>query len=111
VSLDGGGNKALTLTNRYQLEKIENGIATISVQTVLPPVNDPKIRAQIIQRMTKGTVRFDIKAGRVIGQQTDLDEQVIGFSGPGSNLQYVGRFSEELIAGETKAAAKQQLKR
>jgi hypothetical protein len=111
VSLDGGESKTLTVKNRYQLEKVENSIATISVQTILPPLNDPKIRAQLIQRMTKGTVRFDIKAGRVISQKTDLDEQVIGFSGGGSNLQYVGRFSEELLTGETKAAAKEQLKR
>jgi hypothetical protein len=111
VSFDGGESKTLTIKNRYQLEKVEKGIATISVQTILPPLNDPKVRAQLIQRMTKGAVRFDIKAGRVISQQTDLDEQVIGFSGPGSNLQYLGRFSEELITGEAQAAAKQQLKR
>ena len=111
VSLDGGQTKTLTIKNRYQIEKVEDGIASISVETILPPLNDPKIRAQLIQRMTKGTVRFDIKAGRVTSQQTDLDEQVIGFSGPGSNLQYVGRFSEELIAGEAKTAAKELLKR
>jgi hypothetical protein len=111
VSLDGGDTKTLTLKNRYQLEKVENGIATISVQTILPPINDPKIRAQLIQRMTKGTVRFDIKAGRVTSQQTDLDEQVIGFSGPGSNLQYIGRFSEELITGDAQASAKKTTKR
>lgn len=111
VSLDSGDTKTLTVKNRYQLEKVENGIATISVQTILPPINDPKVRAQLIQRMTKGTVRFDIKAGRVTSQQTNLDEQVIGFSGPGSNLQYVGRFSEELIPGDAQAAAKKTTKR
>jgi hypothetical protein len=111
VSLDTNQTKILTVKNRYQLEKVENGIATISVQTILPPINDPKIRAQLIQRMTKGTVRFDIKAGRVTNQKTDLDEQVIGFSGPGSNLQYVGRFSEELIQGDAQASAKKTTKR
>jgi hypothetical protein len=111
VSLDGGQNKTLSVKNRYELEKVENGIATITVQTILPPINDPKIRAQLIQRMTKGTIRFDIKAGRVLSQQTDLDEQVIGFSGGGSNLQYVGRFSEELIADDAKAAAKEPTRR
>lgn len=113
VSLDGtsANSKPLTVKNRYQLEKVENGIAFISVQTVLPPVNDPRIRAQLIQRMTKGTIRFDIKAGRVLSQHTDLDEQVIGFSGPNSSLQYLGRFSEELIADETQAAGERALKR
>jgi hypothetical protein len=101
VSLDGGETKTVTVKNRYQLEKVENGIATISVATILPPINDPKIRAQLIQRMTKGTIHFDLKAGRVISQKTDLDEQVIGFSGPGSNLHYLGRFSEELLQSTT----------
>jgi hypothetical protein len=113
VSLDGtpGNTKTLTVKNRYQVEKVENGIAIISVQTVLPPVNDPRIRAQLIQRMTKGTIRFDIEAGRVLSQHTDLDEQVIGFSGPNSSLQYVGRFSEELIAEESQASGERTLKR
>ena len=110
ITLDGS-EKTVTVKNRYQLEKVENGVATISVQTVLPPINDPKVRAQLIQRMTKGTILFDIKAGRVTSQKTDLDEQVIGFSGPGSNLHYLGRFSEELLTGPQQTAGKKQLKR
>jgi hypothetical protein len=112
VSLDGtsANSKPLTVKNRYQLEKVENGIAVISVQTVLPPVNDPRIRAQLIQRMTKGTIRFDIQAGRMLSQHTDLDEQVIGFSGPNSSLQYLGRFSEELIDDSTQAAGDRAVK-
>jgi hypothetical protein len=81
------------------------------VQTVLPPVNDPKVRAQLVQRMTKGTIRFDLTAGRVLSQETNLDEQVIGFSGPGSNLHYLGRFTEELLTDRPQTAAKRKLKR
>lgn len=110
ITLDGS-EKFITVKNRNQLEKVDKGIATISVQTVLPPINDPKVRAQLIQRMTKGTILFDIKAGRVTSQKTDLDEQVIGFSGPGSNLHYLGRFSEELLTGPEQTAGKKQLKR
>jgi hypothetical protein len=104
VALDGGETKTLALKNRYQLEKVENGMATISVETVLPPIDDPKIRAQLIQRMTKGSIRFDISRGRVVSQQTDLDEQVLGFSGPKSSLQYVGRFTEDLLPADAKSA-------
>ncbi len=113
ISLDGtaGSAKPLTVKNRYQLEKVENGIAKISVQTVLPPINDPRIRAQLIQRMTKGTIRFDIEAGRLLSQHTDLDEQVIGFSGPNSSLQYLGRFSEELVTDTSQAAREQNANR
>jgi hypothetical protein len=113
VSLDGtpGNTKSVTVKNRYQLEKVEDGIASISVQTILPPLNDPRIRAQLIQRMTKGTIRFDINAGRVLSQHTDLDEQVIGFSGPNSSLQYVGRFSEELVQDQSQASGERAVQR
>jgi hypothetical protein len=103
VSFDGGASKTLSVKHRYQLEKVDAGIATISVQTILPPISDPKVRAQLIQRMIRGTIRFDIAAGRVLSQHTELDEQVIGFSGSGSNLQYLGRFTEELLPAEAQA--------
>lgn len=106
VTLENNQPKTIATKHRYQLEKVVNGIAVIAVETVLPPINDPKIRAQLIQRLTRGTIRFDLKAGRVIAQQTDLDERVIGFNGPDSSLHYLGRFTEELLPSETKTAAK-----
>jgi hypothetical protein len=106
ITLEDQQTKVITARNRYQLDKVENGVATISVETVLPPVNDPKIRAQLIQRLTRGTARFDLKAGRVLSQKTELDEQVIGFHGADSSLHYLGRFTEELLAADSKTAAK-----
>ncbi len=106
VMLEDKETKLINARNRYQLDKVEDGVAIISVETVMPPVNDPKIRAQLIQRLTRGTVRFDLKAGRVLSQNTELDEQVIGFHGSNSSLHYLGRFTEELVAGDTKTAAK-----
>lgn len=106
VGLEGQQLRTITAKNRYQLDKVEDGIATISVETVLPPVNDPKVRAQLIQRMTRGTIEFDIAAGRVVTQQTTLDEQVIGFNGPNSSLHYVGRFTENLLPDKAAATAR-----
>ncbi len=106
VMLEEKDTKVINARNRYQLDKVEDGVAIISVETVMPPVNDPKIRAQLIQRLTRGTVRFDLKAGRVLSQNTELDEQVIGFHGSNSSLHYLGRFTEELVAADTKTAAR-----
>jgi hypothetical protein len=58
--------------------------------------------------MTKGMLRFDINRGRVISQNTDLDEQVLGFSGANSSLQYVGRFTEDLLPADAKSADKRR---
>jgi hypothetical protein len=86
---------------KYSLERVKNGVATIRMATVvLTPVHDPAIEAQIIQRQTQGTIRFDIDAGRVLSQQMDLDKRVIGFAGKTdtSSLHYLTRFTEDLIS-------------
>jgi hypothetical protein len=107
IGLEDGVTKVIKTRQHYTLEKVSNGVATISVATqVLTPVNNPKIQSQLIQRLTKGSIRFDIDAGRVLSQDIDLDEQVLGFQGPESNLHFLGRFTEEYIPPETKSAAK-----
>ncbi len=85
---------------KYSLERVKNTVATIRMATVvLTPVHDPAIEAQIIQRKTQGTIRFDIDAGRVLGQQMDLDERVLNFAGKTepSSLHYLTRFTEDLV--------------
>ncbi len=60
-------------------------------------MNDPAIEAQLIQRLTKGWLKFDIERGRVVSQQLDMDRRVIGFSGAASSMHYLTRFTEELL--------------
>jgi len=98
-----GSNKQVKTRQEFTLMEVNNGIATIRVETiVLTPVRDPALEAQLIQHMTDGSVRFDIEAGRVIGQQVDIDKHVIGFQGEASSMHYVTRFTEELLgAGST----------
>jgi hypothetical protein len=88
--------KTVQVRHQYTLDQVETGVATITVGTQsLTPIDDPRFEAQLVQRMQKGTIRFDVDAGRVISRQMDLDETVIGFSGADSNMHYVARYSEE----------------
>jgi hypothetical protein len=90
----------------FTLDSVHAGIARISMKTqLLTPVRNPKVRSQLIQRLTNGTVKFDIDAGRVISRQTDWDETVIGFEGPDSLMKYLARFTEELLPYEATARA------
>ena len=89
----------------YRLDSVDDGIATIHLETqVLTPLNDPVIESQLVQSKASGTVNFDIAAGRIVAQQSDIDEHVHGFSGPASNLHYVTRFTEKLLPDKSKAA-------
>jgi hypothetical protein len=105
ITLDTGAIKKVSIRQRYKLDKVEAGVATISVETqILTPVNDPKIQSQLVQRMQRGTIKFDIDAGRLLYKQFDLDEAVFGFSGPDSHMQYLTRSTEEPVkASETVA--------
>lgn len=90
--------KVVKVRQQYTLEKVETGVATIGVITqVLTPLDDPKLQSQLVQRLQKGTVKFDIDAGRIIQRQMDLDETVLGFSGADSSMQYLARYSEEQV--------------
>jgi hypothetical protein len=99
IRLDDGRELKIKVRQQYKLEKVETGVATISVETqVLTPIDDPKVQVQLIQRLQRGTIKFDVDAGRLIHKQMDLSESVIGFNGAESNMQYLARFTEEPTA-------------
>jgi hypothetical protein len=105
VTLSEGGVKKIHTRQKFTLEKVVDGLATITVDSqILTPIHDPAIEAQLIQRMSAGTVKFDVAAGRVVSQQLDLDRHVIGFSGAASSMHYVTRFTEELLPAAQQAA-------
>lgn len=99
VPLPTGGVKKIKAEQQFKLESVKTGVATIETSTqILTPMTDPAIEAQVVQREGKGTVRFDIDAGRVLSQQRDTDKHVIGFRGDASSLHYANRFSEEFVS-------------
>lgn len=107
VPLEKGGSRRIKAAQRFTLEGVKTGVATIRVETqILTPVSDPAIQAQLIQRESSGTVRFDVDAGRILSQQMDLDKQVVGFRGAASSLHYTTRFTEELLNKAAQTAAK-----
>lgn len=106
VKLDDGTVKKISTRQVYRLDSVMTGVATISVETqVLTPVNDPKIQSQLVQRMQKGLIKFDVDAGKLIYKQMDLNEQVIGFNGPDSVMKYLARFTEEPAQADSPASS------
>lgn len=99
--------KRIQVRLTYTLEDVVNGVATIGVKTtVLTPVNDPKIESQLVQKLVKGTIKFDIDSGRVRSRTINWNESVLGFNGADSNMRYEAQFSEELLPAEAETARK-----
>jgi hypothetical protein len=107
IPLPSGGTKRIKAIQQFTLEDVKTGVATIQVSTeILTPITDPAIESQLIQREAAGRVRLDIDAGRVMGQQMDIDKHVVGFRGGASSIHYVNRFSERLLPEQVRTAEK-----
>lgn len=105
VTQESGARKKIKARQKFTLEDVDMGIATIRVATeILSPIHDPQVEAQVVQLAKKGRVQFDIEKGRMVRQQLDLDERVHGFSGDASVMHYVTRFVEEILPSSVEAA-------
>jgi len=113
VKLEDGTIKKVQIQQKYRLEKVESGVATIVLETqVLTPVNEPQVQVELVQRLQRGTIKFDVDAGRLIHKQLDMDQSVFGFSGADSHMQYLARFTEEPVKdGQTASATAGEAKR
>jgi hypothetical protein len=106
VKLDNGGVKPIQTRRHHQLADVKDGIATIEVTyQVLSPIDAP-VEVKVVDRLMNGTVEFDIKNGRVIGQKMNVDKRILGFAGATSSVQYVMKMEEKLLKEEPKTADK-----
>ena len=88
------------------LKSVKSGIATIKVEyQILSPIS-AYVESQLVSKLTKGTVRFDIQAGRMVSQKQDTDRRVIGFSGKASSMHFVSRLEERLLKKGERLARK-----
>ncbi|MDR1960187.1 MAG: hypothetical protein LBQ54_14275 [Planctomycetaceae bacterium] len=77
----GGIVQKIAVRERFTLEKVQNGIATIRYKTIrLTPVNDPKLKMRLIDKEPNGIIFFDITSGRNIEQQIDIRQNVINWT-------------------------------
>lgn len=98
VEVPNGPRKSIRTRVLYELETIEDGVATIRVDTtVLTPIDDPRLEVRLLERIWDGKVRFDVARGVVLERSTDTDRRVIGFSGPDSSLHYAAHLGEKLV--------------
>jgi hypothetical protein len=105
VEVPNGPRKAVRTRLRYRLERLDDGIATIAVDTtVLTPVDDPRLEARLLERIWDGTIRFDVEAGRIVGRRTAIDRRVVGFGGPQSSVRYKASLEERAASPKASPA-------
>jgi hypothetical protein len=100
--------KKIKARQQYTLKSVDGDVATVALETqILSPIRDnPEIEAQIAQSKGAGEFRFSIEDGRILSQQTDVDERVNGFQGEASSLHCITRFTEKLLPAVARTAAR-----
>jgi hypothetical protein len=111
MKLEDGTVKKVQTKQVYKLVKVaDDGLATIDVDTqVLTPVSDPKVQAELVQRLQHGTIKFDLNTGRLYHKQMDMDEEVFGFNGAESHMQYLARLTEQPLEAAAAQTARKDL--
>lgn len=95
---DEGLVKPIKIRELYTLEKFKSGVATISLRSEpLTPIEKESVRAQVVQQLSNGTIKFDVDAGHMMSKELTWDETVVGFQGPNSMMEYRARMSERLV--------------
>jgi len=93
-----GEVKTIKINERYTLDKVKTGVATLSVRSEpITPIGEESVRAQVVQQLSNGMIRFDIDNGRMLSKQLDWDETVVGFQGANSMMEYRAKLTERLI--------------
>ena len=112
LKLNTGGVRKVKARQQFTLKGVKTGVATIRVETqILTPIDDPALESQLIQSESRGTVRFDIDAGRIIGQQMKVDKHAVGHPNPASSFRYLSRFTEKLLSPAAKIAGRPPTRR
>jgi hypothetical protein len=106
VERKSGGTLKVRTRRVCTLKQVKSGIATITVAyQILTPVS-AFIESQLVERVTKGTVRFDIEKGRVVSQKYSGNRRILGFAGGTSSMHFRSRLEERLIKADEKLARK-----
>lgn len=103
--LEDGAVQTVKIRELYTLEKVKTGVATLSIRSQpLTPIKNESIRAQVVQQLSDGEIRFDLDNGHLLSKQLDWDETIVGFQGANSLMEYRARLSETLIDGVPRTA-------
>lgn len=98
---DDGLVKVIKIRQVYTLKKVKAGVATIDIKSeTLTPIDEESIKAQVVQQLSNGSIRFDIDNGYLLGKELNWDETVVGFQGAGSMMEYRARMTEELVRND-----------
>ncbi len=97
VSVNRTLNQKITFRRRYTLESVDGDTAIIRLRTAeITPVDDPHIRAQLVQRAPEGTITFSLERGQIAARDVSCNRTETGIMGEGSQIAATTRWKGTL---------------
>lgn len=88
----------VAMQRSYKLASLDKHQATIDFRTtILTPIEDPALAAQLIQRETSGKIVFDVEKGLVISRTSAVDRTVVNPFGSKSSMRAASKYTERWI--------------
>jgi hypothetical protein len=87
VSVSRTLKQKIAFRRRYTLESVDGETATIRLRTAeITPVEDPHIRAQLVQRAPEGKITFSLERGQIAARDVSCNRTETGIMGEGSQI-------------------------
>ena len=86
--------KKFRIREKFTLEKIHSGLATIKFASLSLTPLSPKEKMQLIDNMSVGTMTLDLDAGHFIRQEATIDKLVVGHPSDSDSIRYQCRMTE-----------------
>lgn len=88
----------VAMQRTYKLASLDKQQATIDFRTtILTPIEDPALAAQLIQRETSGKIVFDIDKGLIVSRTSAVDRMVVNPFGSKSSMRASSTYREQWI--------------
>lgn len=88
----------IAMQRSFKLKEVQDRRAIIEYRTtILSPINDPALAAQLIQREPIGRIVFDIDRGLILSRDASVKRDVIGPFGAKSAMHAASEYRERLL--------------
>ena len=95
----------VSMLRTYKLEQVQAGRAMIEFRTsILTPIDDAALAAQLIQRETNGKIVFDLQEGILLSRTSGVDRTVLNPFGQKSSMRAVSVYRERVLPPDETAA-------
>lgn len=106
VTVSPGLHQPITLQRQYTLAEVRGSIAVLELKTsVLTPVNDSRLEAQLIQRTPRGKIEFDMERGLILSQNLTIQGESLNAGGNSVKLKAASQSTEKLLENPPKLAS------